>query len=66
MNSSGSGWDYYNAYAANPDQNLYYTVMNRTRDFGPNGGGDMREARQWQRRVYGGIVSHPFLAIRVV
>ncbi|KIP10910.1 hypothetical protein PHLGIDRAFT_125231 [Phlebiopsis gigantea 11061_1 CR5-6] len=54
---SWSGWDYYNANAVNPDQNLYYTVMNRTRDFGPNGGGDMQEARHWQRRVYSGIVN---------
>lgn len=52
----GSGWDYYRAQAMNPDQNLYYTVMNRTRDFGPGGGAGMREARHWQRRVYSGLV----------
>lgn len=53
---AGSGWDYYRAYAVNPDQNLYYTVMNRTREFGPNGGGDINDAKHWQRRVYSGIV----------
>lgn len=52
-----SGWDYYRAQAMNPDQNLYYTVMNRTRDFGPGGGAGMREARHWQRRVYSGLVN---------
>lgn len=51
-----SGWDYYRAHAVNPDQNLYYTVMNRTRDLGPQGGADVNEARLWQRRVYSGLV----------
>ncbi|GJE92308.1 hypothetical protein PsYK624_084620 [Phanerochaete sordida] len=53
---SWSGWDYYRAHAINPDQNLYYTVMNRTRDLGPTGGGDLEQARVWQRRVYSGLV----------
>ncbi|KAI0344856.1 hypothetical protein BDW22DRAFT_1355024 [Trametopsis cervina] len=52
-----TGFDYYRAHAPNPDHNLYYTVMNRTRDFGPSGGVGMHEARIWQRRVYSGIVS---------
>lgn len=30
--------------------------MNRTRDFGPNGGSDMSEAKHWQRRIYSGLV----------
>lgn len=54
--SPGSGWDFYRAHAVNPDQNLYYTVMNRTREFGPNGGAGPSEARLWQRRVYSGLV----------
>ncbi|EKM54450.1 uncharacterized protein PHACADRAFT_258301 [Phanerochaete carnosa HHB-10118-sp] len=53
---SWSGWDYYRAYAINPDQNLYYTVMNRTRDFGSTGGAGTNEARLWQRRIYSGLV----------
>lgn len=56
---TGSGWDYYRAHAINPDQNLYYTVMNRTRDFGPSGGGGISEARIWQRQIYSGIVRQP-------
>jgi hypothetical protein len=53
----GNGWDFYCAHAVNPDQNLYYTVMNRTRDIGPNGEIGMNEARIWQRRIYSGLVS---------
>ncbi|KAI0697262.1 hypothetical protein BC835DRAFT_1413785 [Cytidiella melzeri] len=52
-----TGFDYYRAHAPNPDHNLYYTVMNRTRDFGPSGGVGTYEARIWQRRVYSGMVN---------
>ncbi|KAI0092988.1 hypothetical protein BDY19DRAFT_921336 [Irpex rosettiformis] len=55
--STWNGFDYYRAHAPNPDHNLYYTVMNRTREFGPTGGVGMHEARIWQRRVYGGMAN---------
>jgi len=54
---SWGGYDYYNAYAINPDRSLYYNVMNRLREFGATGGVGLHDARKWHRRIYSGLVN---------
>ncbi|KAI0071789.1 hypothetical protein K474DRAFT_1701409 [Panus rudis PR-1116 ss-1] len=51
-----SGWDYYSAHGINPDPSLFYSIMDRIRGYGLNGGYDKRDARVFHHRIYSGLV----------
>ncbi|KAH8093870.1 hypothetical protein BXZ70DRAFT_908994 [Cristinia sonorae] len=50
-----NGWDYYNAHGINADPSVFFSVMSHVRDHGGRNGYSHEEAKDWHRRVYGGL-----------
>jgi len=53
--SDWNGGDYYSAHGINANPATFYNLMDRVRDLRGRGGYEHSEAKDWHRRIYGGL-----------